>query len=92
MDGGGVWHVFPRPTHGRPQGSHHPPQPLPPLRRSLRPNPIHRSSVNAYGATYVLFSEETVGVSGAVNVEADESAVVVEAVDDGGADAVGVID
>ena len=36
------------PTHGRPQGSHHPPQPLPPLRRSPRPKPFRRSSVDAY--------------------------------------------
>jgi hypothetical protein len=36
--------------------------------------------------------EKTVGVPVAVNVEADELAVVVEAVDGGGPDAVGVVD
>ena len=43
----------------------------------LIPSPPGRSLavalevLNAYGATYVLFGEETVGVSVAVDVEAD---------------------
>ena len=40
----------------------------------------------------MLFGEEAIGVTGTIDIEADECAIVVEAVDNGGADAIGVID